>query len=76
MRRARSAPTDLHELESAACPGAGACGGQFTANTMSAILDFLGLSPFGVNGIPAIHRDKEQAAYEAGRLAVQLVRET
>ena len=66
---------DLHELESAACPGAGACGGQFTANTMSTILDFLGLSPFGANGIPAVHRDKEQAAYEAGRLAVQLVRD-
>jgi dihydroxy-acid dehydratase len=66
---------DLHELESAACPGAGACGGQFTANTMSTILDFLGLSPFGTNGIPAIHRDKERAAYEAGRLAVQLVRD-
>ena len=66
---------DLHELESVACPGAGACGGQFTANTMSTILDFLGLSPFGANGIPAIHRDKEEAAYEAGRLAVQLVRD-
>ena len=66
---------DLHELESVACPGAGACGGQFTANTMSTILDFLGLSPFGTNGIPAMHRDKEQAAYESGRLAVQLVRD-
>ncbi|MDH4346691.1 MAG: dihydroxy-acid dehydratase [Thermoleophilia bacterium] len=65
----------LHELETAACPGAGACGGQFTANTMSTILDFLGLSPFGTNGIPAMHRDKEEAAYEAGRLAVQLVRD-
>ncbi|MCY7302729.1 MAG: dihydroxy-acid dehydratase [Thermoleophilia bacterium] len=66
---------DLHELESAACPGAGACGGQFTANTMSTILDFLGLSPFGTNGIPAMHRTKEEAAYEAGRLVVQLVRD-
>ena len=66
---------DLHELESAACPGAGACGGQFTANTMSTILDFLGLSPFGTNGIPAMHRTKEEAAYEIGRLAVQLVRD-
>jgi dihydroxy-acid dehydratase len=66
---------DLHELESVACPGAGACGGQFTANTMSTILDFLGLSPFGTNGIPAMHRAKEEAAYELGRLAVQLVRE-
>jgi dihydroxy-acid dehydratase len=66
---------ELHELESVACPGAGACGGQFTANTMSGILDFLGLSPFGTNGIPAIHPDKERAAYEAGRLAVHLVRD-
>ena len=66
---------DLHELESAACPGAGACGGQFTANTMSTILDFLGLSPIGANGIPAMHRDKEEAAYEIGKLAVQLVRD-
>jgi dihydroxy-acid dehydratase len=66
---------DLHELESVACPGAGACGGQFTANTMSTILDFLGLSPFGTNGIPAMHRTKEEAAYEIGRLAVQLVRD-
>ena len=66
---------DLHELESLACPGAGACGGQFTANTMSGILDFLGLSPFGTNGIPAMHVAKEEAAYEVGRLAVQLVRD-
>jgi dihydroxy-acid dehydratase len=66
---------DLHELESVACPGAGACGGQFTANTMSMILDFLGLSPFGTNGIPAMHVAKEEAAYEVGRLAVQLVRD-
>lgn len=66
---------DLHELESVACPGAGACGGQFTANTMSTILDFLGLSPFGTNGIPAMHRDKDEAAYEAGRLVVRLVRD-
>jgi len=65
---------DLHELESVACPGAGACGGQFTANTMSTILDFLGLSPFGTNGIPAMHRAKEEAAYELGRLAVDVVR--
>jgi dihydroxy-acid dehydratase len=65
--------SELHELETAACPGAGACGGQFTANTMSGILDFLGLSPIGVNGIPAMHRAKEEAAYEIGKLAVQVV---
>src|SRR4030095_12036233 len=66
---------DLHELESAACPGAGACGGQFTANTMSTILDFLGLSPIGANRLPPMRRDKEEAAYEIGKLAVQLVRD-
>jgi dihydroxy-acid dehydratase len=65
---------DLHELESVACPGAGACGGQFTANTMSTILEFLGLSPAGANGIPALSKRKAKAAEEAGRLVVDLVR--
>ncbi len=66
---------ELHELESAACPGAGACGGQFTANTMSMMLDFLGLSPIGANGIPAMSPAKAEAAEEIGRLAVRLVRD-
>jgi dihydroxy-acid dehydratase len=65
---------DLHELESVACPGAGACGGQFTANTMSTILEFIGLSPAGANGIPALSKRKVKAAEDAGRLAVDLVR--
>jgi dihydroxy-acid dehydratase len=65
---------DLHELEGVACPGAGACGGQFTANTMSTALDFLGISPAGLNGIPALHPSKSVAAEEAGRLAMDLVR--
>ncbi|HST24985.1 MAG TPA: dihydroxy-acid dehydratase [Gaiellaceae bacterium] len=65
---------ELHELESVACPGAGACGGQFTANTMSAILEFLGLSPAGANGIPALSKRKAKAAEDAGRLAVDLVK--
>jgi dihydroxy-acid dehydratase len=66
---------ELHEVESAACPGAGACGGQFTANTMSAALEFLGLSPGGMNGIPALNRGKGDAAEEAGRIAMRLVRD-
>jgi dihydroxy-acid dehydratase len=66
---------DLHELESHACPGAGACGGQFTANTMAAILEFLGLSPAGANDIPALGEGKAESAYEAGRLVMQLVRD-
>jgi len=65
---------ELHELESVACPGAGACGGQFTANTMSTILEFLGLSPPGLNGIPALSPQKADAAFECGRLVVDLVR--
>ena len=66
---------ELHELESVACPGAGACGGQFTANTMSTALEFLGISPAGLNGIPALDESKEEAAERAGRLAMELVRE-
>ncbi len=66
---------ELHEVESAACPGAGACGGQYTANTMSMALDFLGISPAGLNGIPALNRGKGDAAEECGRLAMQLVRD-
>jgi dihydroxy-acid dehydratase len=66
---------ELHDLEGAACPGAGACGGQFTANTMATALDFLGISPAGLNGIPAVHPGKPGAAEEAGRLVMRLVRE-
>jgi dihydroxy-acid dehydratase len=65
----------LHELEGVACPGAGACGGQFTANTMATVLDFLGISPAGLNGIPALHPSKQEAAVEAGHLAMRLVRD-
>ncbi|MBW3593642.1 MAG: dihydroxy-acid dehydratase [Actinobacteria bacterium] len=66
---------ELHELEGVACPGAGACGGQFTANTMATALDFLGISPAGLNGIPAAHPTKTEAAERAGRLAMDLVRD-
>jgi dihydroxy-acid dehydratase len=70
----RMSDEDLLELEGVACPGAGACGGQFTANTMSTALDFLGISPAGLNGIPALHPSKSEAAEEAGRLAMDLLR--
>ncbi len=66
---------ELHEVESAAIPGAGACGGQYTANTMSTALEFLGISPAGLNGIPALNRGKGDAAEESGRLAMRLVRD-
>jgi len=71
----RMSPAEVHELEGVACPGAGACGGQFTANTMSTALDFLGISPAGLNGIPALREAKHEAAEEAGRLAMRLVRD-
>jgi dihydroxy-acid dehydratase len=71
----RMSDEDLLELESLACPGAGACGGQFTANTMSTALEFLGISPAGLNGIPALHPAKREAAAETGRLVMRLVRE-
>jgi len=67
--------TELHELESVACPGAGACGGQFTANTMSTALDFMGISPAGLNGIPALAPEKKDAASRTGELVMQLVRD-
>ena len=65
---------ELHAIESAACPGAGACGGQFTANTMSTALEFLGISPAGLNGIPAEDPQKDEAAEQTGRLVMELVR--
>jgi len=61
-------------VENAACPGAGACGGQFTANTMSTALEFLGISPMGSNGIPATVAEKDEAAFNAGSLVVELLR--
>ena len=64
---------ELYEIESAACPGAGACGGQFTANTMSTAMEFLGLSPGGLNGIPAEDPRKDAAARQAGELVMTLV---
>jgi dihydroxy-acid dehydratase len=57
---------ELTEVEKAACPGAGACGGQFTANTMAMVMTVLGLSPVGINDIPAVHPDKPAAARTAG----------
>jgi len=65
---------ELHGIENAACPGAGACGGQYTANTMSMVLEFIGLSPAGLNGIPAEDPKKDEAAHRSGELVMDLVR--
>jgi dihydroxy-acid dehydratase len=58
---------ELDAVEKAACPGAGACGGQFTANTMSMSLTMMGLSPMGSNDVPAVHEDKNAVAFKAGQ---------
>jgi dihydroxy-acid dehydratase len=65
---------ELYEVESASCPGPGACGGQFTANTMSMVMEVLGLSPAGLNEIPAEDPAKDAAARRCGELVMDLVR--
>jgi dihydroxy-acid dehydratase len=65
---------ELRELENVACPGPGACAGQYTANTMSTVMEFIGLSPAGLNGIPAEDPTKEAAAQRTGELVMDLVR--
>ncbi len=66
---------DLTELENQACPGAGSCGGQFTANTMSTAIAFLGMSPMGANDIPALDPRKLDAAVRCGELIMQIYEE-
>ena len=65
---------DLQSLEGVACPGAGACGGQFTANTMSTATTVLGISPMGVNDIPATDPRKKEAARASGALVLDLLK--
>ena len=65
---------ELREIEIAASPGPGACGGQFTANTMALAFEALGISPANAGGIPAVHQTKAQAAFEAGRTAVEVLK--
>jgi dihydroxy-acid dehydratase len=64
----------LHALESAACPGAGACGGQFTANTMALVSEFLGIAPMGLSSVPATNPAKHNAGHHAGELVMELLR--
>ena len=65
--------TDLAELEMVACPGAGACGGQYTANTMSMVMEVIGLSPVGFNSIPQTDPAKAAAAERIGALAMDVL---
>jgi dihydroxy-acid dehydratase len=65
---------ELKDLEDHACPGPGACGGQFTANTMAIAFEFLGISPMGRNGIPAMDGRKDDVAFECGKMVMELVK--
>ena len=65
---------DLRELENVACPGAGACGGQFTANTMAMAMEFIGLSPTGTASVPAADPRKDEVGARCGRLVMDLLR--
>ena len=64
----------LTQLEDVACPGAGACGGQFTANTMATVFEFMGISPMGSASVPAMDSRKDQVAVEAGQLVMDILR--
>jgi dihydroxy-acid dehydratase len=64
---------DLKALEDVACPGAGACGGQYTANTMSTVMEMIGLSPMGFNSVPAMDAQKDQVAFDCGKVVMNLL---
>jgi dihydroxy-acid dehydratase len=64
---------DLRALENVACPGAGACGGQYTANTMSMVMEMIGLSPMGYNSVPAMDAQKDQVAFDCGKVVMNVL---
>ena len=64
---------ELDDLVSKGCPGPGACGGQFTANTMATAIEVLGIAPMGSGSVPATHPDKDQVAFEAGKLVIDML---
>ena len=72
--RGKMSDAKLTELERAACPGAGACGGQFTANTMALVCEFLGIAPMGLSSIPATNAGKARAGELAGKLTLDLLK--
>jgi dihydroxy-acid dehydratase len=70
----RMSDEQLTNLENSACPGAGACGGQFTANTMALAAEFLGMSPMGTAGVPATVEEKFEVARQCGHTVMELLR--
>jgi dihydroxy-acid dehydratase len=65
--------SELRELENVACPGAGACGGQYTANTMSTVMEMIGLSPMGFNSVPAMDALKDDVSFACGKVVMNLL---
>jgi dihydroxy-acid dehydratase len=70
----RMTDAELLEIENVACPGAGACGGQYTANTMATVMEFIGLSPFGSSSVPATDPRKYEVSFECGKLIMDILR--
>jgi len=70
----RVTDSELQEVENRACPGAGACGGQYTANTMATVMEFIGLSPMGTASIPATDPRKDEVGVRCGKLVMDLLR--
>ena len=64
---------ELKQLEDVACPGAGACGGQYTANTMSTVMEMIGLSPMGFNSVPAMDPEKDKIAFHCGKVVMHVL---
>ena len=64
---------ELKELEDVACPGAGACGGQYTANTMSTVMEMIGLSPMGFNSVPAMDPQKDKISFDCGKVVMNVL---
>ncbi len=70
----RISAEEFRAIENRACPGAGACGGQFTANTMATAFEMLGISPMGFGDVPAMDPGKDEVAFECGRLVMELLK--
>jgi len=66
---------ELLEIENTACPSSGACGGQFTANTMSTVMELIGLSPMGFNGVPAMDPRKDELAFRCGEIVMNVLQQ-
>ena len=71
----RMTPAELTELEDVACPGAGACGGQYTANTMATVMEAIGLCPLGAASVPAVDPRKDEVGRRAGELVMDVLRQ-